>query len=327
MQRRQLIQLCAATLTALALPAHAQQAQRIRRIGWLSGGSATSTADWMTAFRQGMTALQWNEGRDYTIDTRNANGNGTALPALADALIATQPDLFMTPGDEGARLLLQKTKTIPIVFALMQGDPLVIAGAASLRRPGGNATGLVSQSIELAAQRLQLLKEALPRLSHVVVLRDTDISAESQLKQLEIAAKQLRIRITAITLAQPADIEPALKRAASIGAQACLVTGGFFNATHSAAINDASARNKVPLVGGTPRSVELGAIMAYAPSSADNFRRAAGYVDKILKGAKPGDLPIEQPTKFELVLNLKTAKTMGITFPKTILSRADRIIE
>jgi putative ABC transport system substrate-binding protein len=310
-----------------ALPAVAQQEKRVRRIGYFGLGNLQGSAAWLAAFRQGMAALRWTEGRDYVIDERYANGVAQALAGLADGLIATQPDLLLAPGDEPVRHLAQRTKTIPIVFALAQ-DPIGSGFAASLQRPGGNATGLTSLARELGAKRLQLLNDAFPRVAHVVLLFDpTNLGSLSQVKDVEEASTRLKIRVTPIELRQAADIEPAFKRGAALGAQAYMLAQGGVPTTQRQAIADRSLRSKVPGMFAGNEYVELGGLMSYGPSYEDNFRRAAAYVDKILKGAKPGDLPIEQPTRFELVLNLKTAKAMGIKFPQSILVRADRVIE
>ena len=310
-----------------ALPAFAQQEKRVRRIGYFSGGSVQSSAALLAAFREGMAALRWVEGRDYVMDARYANGVVQALPGLADELIATRPDLLLTI-DAAARLLAQKTKTIPIVFAIAQ-DPVGSGLAASLRRPGGNATGLTSLERDLDGKRLQLLKEAFPRVVHVVLLFEpTDGASRSQVKGTEEAATRLGMRISPVELRQAADMEPAFNRGTALGAHAYVIAqGALTSGVQRQVIADRILRAKVPAIFETSVNVEAGGLMSYGPSWQDNFRRTAGYVDKILKGAKPGDLPIEQPTKFELVVNLKTAKAMGIRFPQSFLVRADRVIE
>jgi putative ABC transport system substrate-binding protein len=310
-----------------ALPALAQQEKRVRRIGFFSGSSRQASAARLAAFRLGMAALRWVEGRDYVIDARYANGVAKATAGLVAELVASQPDLLLTNADESLRLLAQRTKTIPIVFAIIQ-DPLGNRVVASLQRPGGNATGLTSLARELGAKRLQLLKEAFPQVAHVAVLFEAaTVSNLAQMQEIEEAAAGLKIRVTPIELRQAADIEPAFKRGAALGAQAYMMTQGPLINTELRAIVDRALRSKVPTMFPINEFVEAGGLMSYSPSYTDNFRRAAGYVDKILKGAKPGDLPIEQPTKFELVVNLKTAKAMGFKFPQSFLVRADRVIE
>ncbi len=325
--RRKLLLAFGAGGLSVFLPAFAQQEKRVRRIGYITPGSLQTNAAWLAAFREGMAALRWVEGRDYVIDARYANGVAQAQPGLAAELVATQPDLLLTPADTPARPLAQRTKTIPIVFAIAS-DPVGNGLAASLQRPGGNLTGLSSLHRELLAKRLQLLKEAFPRLAHVVLLYEPgNVGSLSQVKDIEEAATRLKIRVTPIELRQAAAIEPAFKRGAALGAQAYMVTqSGVINAQRQAIV-DYIIRFKVPAIFYSSEVVEMGGLMSYATSFEDNFRRAAAYVDKILKGAKPGDLPIEQPTKFELVLNMKTAKAMDIKFPQSILVQADRVIE
>ena len=315
-------------MLSAALPALAQQqARRIRLIGYLSAASAQANADWLAAFRKGMAELRWVEGRDYVIDARYADAVSQAVEGLAADLVATQPDLLLTPSDGGARWLGQRTKTIPIVFAATS-DPVGQGVAASLQRPGGNLTGLTSMARELGAKRLQLLKEAFPRVAHVVVLFDPgEPVGPSQVKEIEEAAPRLGMRVTPIELRQAADIEPTFRRGAALGADAYILTTSFVMLTHRQAITDRALQSKVPAIYPITTYAEEGGLISYSPSWPDNFRRAAAYVDKILKGAKPGDLPIQQPTKFELVLNLKTAKAMGFRFPQSVLVRADRVIE
>jgi len=310
-----------------SLPALAQQEKRVRRIGYFSPASLASNVAWLAAFRAGMAELGWVEVRDYVIDARYANGIAQALPGLAAELIATQPDLLLTGGDTGARTLKRGTKAIPIVFTIGQ-DPVGNGVVASLRRPGGNATGLMNLARDLAAKRLQLLKEAFPRVEHVVLLFEPGgVGSPSQAKEIERAAASLRMRLTPIALQQNSDIDSAFKRGTALGAHAYIVAEGIFMVSQPQVIADRITRSKVPGFYQSVSYVEAGGLMSYGPSITDNFRRAAAYVDKILKGANPGDLPVEQPTRFELVLNMKTAKAMGLTFPQSILVRADRVIE
>jgi len=327
MQRRQLLSLAAAGLAALSLPALAQQEKRVRRIGYFSASSRRSSAGGVAAFRAGMAGLGWVEGRDYVIDERYGDGVTQAYSGLATKLVAGQPDLLLTNADEGVRLFAQRTRTIPIVFANSQ-DPLGDRVVASLQRPGGNATGLTSLARDLGAKRLQLLKEAFPQVAHVVVLSHAgSLTSLSQVKDIEDAGERLKIRVTPIELRQAADIEPAFKRGAALGAHAYLATAAPLLTTHSKAVADRVLRAKVPAMFSRSEFVEAGGLMSYGSSYTDNFRRAAGYVDKIFKGANPGELPIEQPTKFELVVNLKTAKAMGFKLPQSFLVHADRVIE
>ena len=274
-----------------------------------------------------MLELRWVEGRDYSIDARYANGVTHALPSLAAELVATRPDLLLVAADENVRLLEKSTKTIPIVFVITE-DPVGTGIAASLRRPGGNATGLTTLSAELSAKRLQLLKEAFPHVANIVLLFEPDnVGSVSQAKEIGEVASRLDLRITPIELRQPADIEPAFKRATAIGAQAYIVTTGGTIASQRREIADRINRLKTPAMFANSQYAEAGGLMSYGPSFTDNFRRAAAYVDKVFNGANPGDIPIEQPTKFELIVNMKTAKATGLTFPESFLVQANRVIE
>lgn len=325
-RRKLLLALGAGTLS-VALPAYAQQKKLVRRIGYFTAASAQSQAARLAAFREGMAALSWVEGRDYAIDARYANGVPQAMLRLSSEAVAAKPDLLLTNADEGLRLLAQRTKTIPIVFAIAQ-DPLGNRVVASLQRPGSNATGLTNLARDLGAKRLQLLKEAFPHVAHVGVLFEAaSVSSASQVNEIEDAAERLKIRVTSIELRQVADIESAFKRGATLGVHAYTTTSGPLFSTHRQAIADRVLHSKVPAMFPGSELAEVGGLMSYSPSATDNFRRAAGYVDKILKGANPGDLPIEQPTKFELVINMKTAKAMALTIPQSVLLRADRVIE
>jgi putative ABC transport system substrate-binding protein len=327
MVRRREFLVATAGLATFALPAHAQTGRRVRQIGYLSQASAQVNAARLVAFRAGMLELRWVEGRDYAIDARYANGVTQALPGLAAALVASRPDLLLVPSDEDVRLLAHATKTIPIVFAITQ-DPVGNGLAASLRRPGGNATGLTTLSTELSAKRLQLLKQAFPRVTNVVLLFEPgNVGSVSQAKEIGEVATRMDLRMTPIALSQPADIEPAFKRAAAIGAQAYIVTTGGTLASQRQAILDSIDRLRTPAMFANGTWPEAGGLMSYGPDFTDNFRRAAVYVDKILKGAHPGDLSIEQPTSFELIVNLRTARASGLTFPEAFLAQANRVIE
>jgi putative ABC transport system substrate-binding protein len=325
--RRKLIIALGAGALGVPTACFAQQRARVRRIGYFTLGTADTNADFLRAFREGMAEMRWVEGRDYVIDARYADGLVQAGPGRAAELVATQPDLLLTVTDESTRQLAQRTRTIPIVFAIGQ-DPVGNGFAAGLRRPGGNATGLTTLASDLGAKRLQLLKEAFPSVTHVVLLFDpTDAGSRFQVKGIEEAALRLGMRVNPIELRQAADIESAFKRGTALGAQAYMVAQSVSTYVHRQAITDRVARSKVPAIYADKLTVEGGGLMSYAPSFLDNFRRAAGYVDKILKGAMPGDLPIEQPIKYELVINLKTAKALGITIPRSVLVRANELIQ
>ncbi len=327
-KRGRLLAVVGLALLWAALPSLAQQQQRrVQRIGFLSGETAQTNAQGLAWLRESMAELGWVEERDYVFDSRYGNGVFQAYSGLAAALVATRPDLLLTPGDEGVRALVQTTKAIPIVVVFAQ-DPVGSGYAASLQRPGGNVTGSMSLARDLGAKRLQLLKEAFPRIAHVGVLfNPADAGGLPQVKEIEEAAARLAIRISAIEVRQAADIEPAFQRGAALGADAYMDTQSFLLSSARQAIVDAMLRSKVPTISLSNTFTQASALMSYGPSQRDNFRRVASYVDKILKGTRPGDLPIQEPTKFELVLNLKTAKAMGITFPQFLLLRVDLVID
>ena len=326
MKRRDHILALLAT-SAAPLPTIAQTARRVRRIGFVSVGGAQADAPFLAAFRAGMLTLGWVDERDYVIDMRDAKGVLQSAPGLADELVASGPDLLLGVADGSSRLFAQRTKTIPIVFAITQ-DPIGAGLAENLRKPGGNATGLTSMTTELWGKRLQLLKEALPRLTHVAVLfAPNDGGAGSQVKEVQATAPRLNLKVTPLELNQPADIEPAIKRAASIGAQACVVTVDGFTNNQRHVIADHMTRLKLPSMFAGGPYAEAGGLMSYGASFTDNFRRAATHVDKIFKGAKPGDLPIEQPIRFELIVNMKTARALGLKFPEAFMLSVTREIE
>ncbi|MBL8378688.1 MAG: ABC transporter substrate-binding protein [Burkholderiales bacterium] len=324
MRRRQAL---ATGLALLWAPVGASAQARVRRIGYLGLATAQADAVFLDAFRAGMAALRWVEGRDYQIDARFANGVMQSGPALADDLVASAPDLLLFPAEGSGRLLAQRTKTIPIVFAFAS-DPVGSGFAASLRQPGGNATGLSSMAAELWPKRLQVLKESHPAGVHVgmVYAPGVEISLV-QSKAIESGAATLGLRLTRLEVREAGDFEAVFKRGASLGVQAYAVTFDALTNSQRRAIAEHLLRLKAPAMFAGAQYVDDGGLMSYSASVADNFRRAAEYVDKILKGAKPGDLPVAQPTRFDLVLNLKTAKAIGLTFPQAVRLSAERTIE
>ena len=326
--RRKLFIALAAGALVNPLIARAQQPPaKPRRIGYLSLSSVESNTHYLVAFRAGMAVLGWMDGRDYVIDARYSNNSLQAFAERAADVAATLPDLLLVPADQGVRLLMEKTKAIPIVVANSQ-DPVGSGIAASLRRPGGNVTGLTNLAAELSGKRLQLLKEAFPRVAHVALLFEPgNVGGTLQAKEIEKAAARLGMRVTPVEVRQVADIEPGVKRGAALGAQAWVVGSGAIAGSQRQSIVDRINRLKVPTMFAQSNFAEAGGLMSYAASATDNFRRAAEYVDKIFKGAKPGELPIQQPTRFELVVNMKTAKAIGLTVPPIVLLQADRLIE
>ena len=324
---RRLVVFAMLTLGVLPFPISAQSDRRIRRIGYLSTANAKASAAWLAAFHAGMRDLRWVEGRDYLFEARYADGFRQALPSLAAELTSTRPDLVLTTDDDSARLLMQAAKTIPVVFTIAQ-DPVGNGIAASLRRPDGSATGLTSLATELSAKRLQLLKNAFPRVTHVALLFEPDNKGSaSQVREIEKAAQGLGMRVSPIELRQPTDVDLAFRRATAAGAHAYMVTQGGTANSQRQNIVDRVIDLKVPAMFPVGQWVEAGGLMSYSTSFSDNFRRASIYVDKILKGVSPGELPIEQPTKFELVVNMRTARAQGFTFTNAFMAGVDRVID
>ena len=319
--------LAGGVLTApLAVEAQANQPPRI---GYL----ATSLASGLRvteAFRQGLRDLGYVEGRTVVIEYRDAEGQLNRLPALAAELVALKVDVTQVGGTPQALAAKQATKTIPIVFAAA-GDPVTSGLVTSLARPGGNITGLSIISPELVGKWMELLTQAVPGVTRVAVLSDPAIAGEraakNSLKEAEVAGRALGVRLQFVEARGPADLDRAFSDMSRARAGALTVLGGatFLNARSRLA--DLAAKNRLPAVYGTREYAVAGGLMSYGPDLADLFRRAATYVDKILKGAKPADLPVEQATKFELVINLKTAKALGLTIPPPLLQRADQVIE
>jgi putative ABC transport system substrate-binding protein len=304
----------------------AQSPVKAARIGVLAGVTASTHAVREEAFRQGLKELGYVEGRNIMIEYRYAEGRPERLPALAAELVRLKVDLILTTGDQGVRAAKQASQTIPIVVALT-GDLVGPGYVASLARPGGNITGLTSFS-ELSAKRLELLKTAFPKVSRVAILWNPNNAANvAGFKESEVAARALKIQLLPVDVRRADDFEGAFPAALRARADALIAVGDAVLLTHRARIADFAAKNRLPAMYANQDYMDAGGLMFYGPNVADMFRRAATYVDKILKGAKPGDLPVEQPTKFEFVINLKTAKALGLTIPQPILFRADRVIE
>jgi putative ABC transport system substrate-binding protein len=319
-------------LTTLLLtttpPAEAQQRKNLPRIGLLIGSSASSNAARIEAFQQGLRQLGYVVGQNVFVEYRYAGGKADEYPKLAAELVSLKVDLIVAGGGSSlARAVTGTTKTIPIVIT-GGSDPVGAGLVASLARPGGNITGLTAISAELAGKRLELLKETLPRLTRVGVLwNPTDQGSAQGLKEIEIAAPTLGLEIQSLQVRSPSNFESAFKAAIAGQARALQVLGSGLVNSHRNRIVEFATKSRLPTMFADAADVEAGGLMSYGPNAPDLYRRAATYVDKILKGAKPADLPVEQPKKFDFVINLKAAKQIGLTIPPNVLVRADRVIK
>jgi len=310
------------------VPAQAQQTTKIPRVGYLSSNSIAAMSARTEAFRQGLRELGYAEGKNIVIEWRSSEGKLDRLPELAAGLVRLNVDVIVSAGGNAtASVVKQATHTIPIVLTNV-ADPVGSGYAASLARPGANITGLTAIAFDLVGKRLELVGEAFPKASRVAVLLDPqDASKIVELKEAKAAAKALGLKLQAIEVRSPSDFEGAFKAASRDRAGVLLVLGSAVTNTSRKPIAEIAIKNRLPTMWAESGVMDAGGLMSYGPNYADLFRRAAWYVDKILKGAKPSDLPIEQPTKFELVINLNTAKQIGLTIPPNLLVRADKVIK
>jgi len=320
--------LVVAVLVAVGVIAEAQQPTKIPRIGVLAGNPFSGNTARIEAFKQGLRELGYVEGKNIVIEWRSAEGKRGREQVLAAELVSLKVEVIVTLGPSQNPIVKKATTTIPIVMT-RDRDPVANGLVASLARPGGNITGLSTLAPELSGKQLELLKEIVPKLSHVAALGNSAaLGNAGLLKEVNLAAEALKLQIQYLDVLSPRDIETSFQSASQERAGAVLVLGSRFMGRHRAELVDLAAKNRLPAMYPDSRwVVRSGGLMTYSTDLTDLSRRAATYVDKILKGAKPGDLPIEQPTKFDLVINLKTAKQLGITIPDTVLYRADRVIK
>jgi ABC-type uncharacterized transport system substrate-binding protein len=324
--RRAFLGVLASGLLAAPLAAGAQQPEKVYRIGYLFYGSPGRSPE-LDAFRQGLRELGCIEGENTTIEYRFASGDVGRLPGLAAELVRLNLDVIVTPGTPAALAAKQATGTIPIVFAGV-ADAVGAGLVASLARPGGNITGLTGISAELGGKRLELLKEVAPKASRVAVLYNpADRSNVLVLKGLQESAPALGLTLLPLEVRKAGDIEGAFAAMTRKRAQALFGATGVLTTEHRKTIVDLAAKSRIPAMWGDREFVEAGGLMSYAVNFYDQIRRAATYVDKILKGAKPADLPVEQPTKFDLVINLKAARALGLAIRQSLLLRADELIQ
>ncbi len=326
MERRAFIGTLAGGLLAASFAAEAQQAAKVPRIGYLASTLAAANE----AFRQGLRDLGYVEGRNVVIEYRDAEGKLDRIPALAADLVALQVDVIVVPGTPAALATKQATRTIPIVFT-WAADPVRSGLVTSLARPGGNVTGLSVLAPELVGKRLELLREAVPGASRIAVLwRPGDYGERTEREMLgeaDVAARALGVRLQVVEARGPEDFDRAFSEMTRMRVDAVTVQSTNIFLVERRRLVDLAAKHRLPAMYLAREFVDAGGLMSYAPNVANLFRRAATYVDKILKGAKPADLPVEQPTKFELVINLKTAKALGLTIPPSVLGRADEVIQ
>ena len=316
-----------AMLLALCLPAEAQQQpKKIYRIGYLWPTRPTSPDLGTDAFRQGLRELGYIEGRNIVIEFRFADGKVDRLPALAAELVQLKVDIFVAVGGPSVQAAKKATETIPIVMT-NSGDPVDQGFVASLARPGGNITGLSSLTTDLAGKRLELLKETIPTLARVAVLWHPDsIGSTLAWKESQLAARQLGLKLQSLEVRGRADLDGVFRAATKERSQAIVALRSPVIAIERKLIADLAIRNRLPTLYDDRAYVEAGGFMSYGTNQTELYRRAAVYVDKILKGTNPADLPVEQPMKFEFIINLKTAKQIGLTIPPNVLARADRVI-
>jgi putative ABC transport system substrate-binding protein len=318
--------LVAVILLTVAVVTEAQQPTKVPRIGFLFAGAPSAVMGRIKAFRQGLQERGYVEGKNIVIEYRYGEGNLDRMAPLATELVHLKVDVIVTGGPTDTRAAKQATTTLPIVMA-QDSDPVGSGFIASLARPGGNITGLSTLSPEISGKQMDLLKEILPKISRVAVVGNSIEPGNAEtLKETQLAAGGFGVQLQNLDVRGPEDIEIAFSAIKKDRANAVIVLRNPVTSTNRKQVIDLAAKNRLPAMYVSPEWVDAGGLMSYAPNADDNFRRAAIYVDKILKGAKPADLPVEQPKKFELVINLKTAKQIGLTIPPNVLARADKVI-
>jgi putative tryptophan/tyrosine transport system substrate-binding protein len=324
-QRRDFL-IAAGALLATSLAADVQQAARITRIGFLTASRLSSITLRTEAFRQGLRNLGYVEGQNIVIEWRSADETLNRLPALAAELVDLKVAVIIAGDNASSAAAKEVTKTVPIVMAT-SSDPIGIGLVANLAHPGGNVTGLTSLSIELFGKQVGLLKELIPTLSRVAVLSSPANPANTRaLREIETSTRRLGLQLQPVEIREAKQLDDAFSAMIKERADALLVLPDAVLLTQRTQIADLATRNRLPTIFTRREGVEAGGLMCYGSSLSDQFRYAATFVDKILKGAKPGDLPVEQPTKFELVINLKAAKDLGLNIPQSMLARAHEVI-
>jgi len=326
MRRREFIALLAGA-AAWPLPARAQQSRKLPRIGVLLAGTPASFSPRAKALRDGLHDLGYVEGATIAIEWKWGQDRAERLPELAAELVGLNVDAIVTAGTPAAKALKNATRTIPIIMALI-GDPVAAGLVETLARPGGNATGFSIVAPELSGKRLQLLKEIVPGISAVAVISNAaNPQSQIELREMQVAAQTLDLRLQPIQISAESSLENAFEKLSKESIQTLIVLTDAILYSQRSRIVALAAEKRLPAMYFFREFVQEGGLMSYAPSDSDLFRRAATYVDKVLKGTKPADLPVEQPIKFELIINLKTANALGLAVPPTLLARADAVIE
>ena len=327
--RREFITLLGGAAAAWPIVARAQQPERMRRIGMLLTLAADDpeTKDGITVFQQQLQQAGWSDGRNVQIEYRVAEGDADRIVKNAAELVAAAPEVIFALGTANVGRLLQVTRTVPIVFAYV-ADPVGAGFVESLARPGGNATGFIQFDYGLSAKWLELLKEIAPGVTRAAILRDPAISAGiGQWGAIQTVAPSFGVEVSPINVREAGEIERAVANFARSANGGLIVTGSALAAVHDDLITGLATRYKLPTIYFLRRFVVRGGLISYGPDIIDQYRRGAGYVDRILRGEKPADLAVQAPTKYELVLNLKTAKALGLEVPPSLLARADEVIE
>ena len=328
MKRREFITLLSGAV-AWPVAARAQQGEPMRRIGVLMPATADN-AEYqarMAAFLRGLQQLGWSDGRNVRIDIRWAAGDANLIRKYATELIALAPDVMLAPGSTSLGPLLQATRTVPIVFTTLL-DPVGAGFVDSLARPGGNATGFIAFEYGLSGKWLELLKQIAPRLTRMAILRDPATAAGiGQFAAIQSVAPSFGVELRPIDMRKGDEIERAVAAFARSPNGGLIVTAGSGSAIHGELIVTVAARHQLPAIYSAHHFVAGGGLISYGPDRIDQYRQAAGYIDRILKGEKPGDMPVQAPTKYELVINLKTAKALGLSVPPTLLASANEVIE
>jgi putative tryptophan/tyrosine transport system substrate-binding protein len=319
--------LVAVVLLALGVIAEAQQPGKLPKIGFLNSGYGEGSSGWRESFAREFGKLGYVEGKNVAFEFRNANTKYDRLPALAEELVRLKVDVIVTPGSNDTRAAKNATRTIPIVFTGAGSDPVTLGLVESLARPGGNVTGFAQIAAQLAGKRLELLKETIPKLSRVAVLWDQQNSGSKEIwEESQRQAKELGLQLHSLRINSAAELEGGFKDAVKAGSGALAWTAGALLGSVQKQTINLAAKNRLPAIYHRQSYVANGGLMSYGPDDVEPYRRAALMVDKILKGAKPADIPVEQPIKFELMINLKTAKALGLTIPPAVLMRAEKVI-